>query len=145
MKLPPAPIALVIGLQFFAGISLAEQPAAPAAPTADAAAPGAQNCIPLHRIRGTKVLDDRTILFEMSGNQTLVNHLPRRCPGLGFEKSFGYQTSMSQLCSQDIIRVLTHVGGRLDRGASCGLGKFEPYVAPVAEDAVKDKGKLEPM
>ena len=89
------------------------------------------------------MLDDGTILVEMTGNETIVNHLPHRCPGLGFERSFGYKASISQLCSQDIIWVVTHMGSGLDRGASCGLGRFEPYVAPETDAA--DKGKLEPM
>ena len=37
------------------------------------------------------------------------------------------------------------MGAGLDRGASCGLGKCEPYVAPESDEAVKDKGKLDPM
>ena len=38
--------------------------------------------------------------------------------------------------------------GRADgikRGASCGLGKFEPYVEPAGDEAAKDNDKLEPM
>lgn len=128
-------------LQLPAATLLAEE-AAPAA-TGQLAGSGGLNCIPLQRIRNTRVLDDRTILFEMTGNETLVNRLPHRCPGLGFEKSFGYKTSISQLCSQDIIWVVTHIGSGLDRGASCGLGRFEPYVAPETDEAAK--GKLEPM
>ena len=122
--------------------TLLAQEVAPAA-TGPASGSVGLNCIPLKRIQNTRVLDDRTILFEMTGNETLVNRLPHRCPGLGFEKSFGYKTSISQLCSQDIIWVVTHMGSGLDRGASCGLGRFEPYVAPETDAA--DKGKLEPM
>jgi len=98
-------------------------------------------CVSLHRIKTTRVLDDRTIVFEMSGKQTLVNNLPRRCPGLGFEKSFGYKTSLSQLCSHDTIWVISDIG----RGASCGLGAFVPYVAPEQSTERDDKGKLEPV
>jgi hypothetical protein len=129
-------------LQWPAGALLADEPA-PAAKEQAAGNPGL-SCIPLQRIQNTRVLDDRTILFEMTGNETLVNRLPHRCPQLGFEKAFGYKTSISQLCSQDIIWVVTHVGSALDRGASCGLGKFEPYVAPATDETAKDKGKLEP-
>jgi len=134
--------ALVVAcMQLPAGALLAEE-SAPAA-AEQAAGKAGLNCIPLQRIQNTRVLDDQTILFELRGNETLVNRLPNRCPGLGFEKSFGYKTSISQLCSQDIIWVITHMGAGLDRGASCGLGKFEPYVAPETDEAAK--GKLEPM
>jgi hypothetical protein len=98
-----------------------------------------QRCVSLKSIRSTKVLDDQTILFEMSGKQMLVNRLPRRCPGLGFEKRFGYKTSLSQLCSTDIISVITDIGP----GARCGLGMFTPWVAPEAVTAPA-AGKLEP-
>jgi hypothetical protein len=136
--------ALVLAcLQLSAGTLLAEE-AAPAA-TGQVAGKDGLTCIPLQRIQNTRVLDDQTILFELRGNETLVNRLPHHCPGLGFEKSFGYKTSISQLCSQDIIWVITHVGSGLDRGASCGLGKFEPYVAPETDATTKDKGKLDPM
>ena len=134
---------LVACMQLPAGALLAEE-SAPAA-AEQAAGKAGLNCIPLQRIQNTRVLDDQTILFELSGNETLVNRLPHRCPQLGFEKAFGYKTSISQLCSQDIIWVVTHMGAGLDRGASCGLGKFEPYVAPESDEAVKDKGKLDPI
>lgn len=91
------------------------------------------------------MLDDRTILFKMTGGETLVNNLPQRCPGLGFEKAFGYKTSLTQLCNTDIIWVVRQAAGGIERGASCGLGKFEPFVEPEGGDAVKDNGKLEPM
>lgn len=99
----------------------------------------ARLCISLHAIRNTRVLDGQTILFEMAGKKALVNRLPRKCPGLAFEKRFAYKTSLSQLCSNDIITVITDIG----RGASCGLGKFEPYVAPEPEAVKPDAGKLE--
>jgi hypothetical protein len=111
-----------------------------AADTAESEARG-QRCVNLHRIKTTRVLDDQTIVFEMTGQQTLVNNLPHRCPGLGFEKSFGYKTSINQLCSHDTIWVVTTIG----RGASCGLGEFMPYVAPENTGAEHDKGKLEPV
>ena len=61
--------------------------------------------------------------------------MPYRCNSLGFEKAFSYETSLSRLCSTDIIYVLRNVGGRPDRGAGCGLGKFVPV------EIVKNKTK----
>ncbi len=120
-------------------------PAEAAAPAANPPSAEARDCIPLSRIQSTTVLDDRTILFRLHGGETLVSHLPHRCGGLGIEKAFGYKTSLSQLCSTDIIWVVRQAGGRIERGASCGLGKFEPYVEPAGDEAAKDNGKLEPM
>jgi len=121
--------------------------AAPEAETAPGEPRRSPNCVSLARIQQTKVLDDRTILFELTGRETLVNRLPHRCPGLGFEKAFGYETSLTELCSQDIIWVVYNTP-EMRRGARCGLGNFEPWVEPPepdAADAPKDKGNLKPM
>ena len=86
----------------------------------------AVNCIPLAQIRTSRVHDDSTIDFDMGGRKLYRNTLPNSCPGLGFEASFTYETSLSQLCSVDIIYVLRNTGAMLQRGAGCGLGKFVP-------------------
>ena len=86
----------------------------------------AVTCIPIRSIRSTNVRDDRTIDFIMNGNKIYRNTLPNSCPSLGFEKRFSYRTSLSQLCSVDIITVLWNNGPGLQPGASCGLGKFQP-------------------
>ncbi len=83
------------------------------------------SCINLRNIRSTNVVDDQTIDFHMSGNQVYRNTLPNSCPQLGFERAFAYQTSISQLCSVDIITVIVQGSGSM-RGASCGLGQFTP-------------------
>jgi len=83
------------------------------------------DCVQITSIRSTSVRDDRTIDFIMNGNKVYRNTLPNSCPSLGFEKRFLYKTSLSQLCSVDIITVLYEAGG-LQRGPSCGLGKFQP-------------------
>ncbi|WP_088182716.1 hypothetical protein [Sphingobium sp. Z007] len=84
------------------------------------------SCVPIQSIRSTNVRDDRTIDFIMNGNKVYRNILPNSCPSLGFEKRFLYKTSLSQLCSVDIITVLWNGGPGLQQGASCGLGKFQP-------------------
>ncbi len=86
------------------------------------------DCVSLRQIRSTKVVDDRTIDFRMAGGKTLRNSLPHSCPRLKFEDRFSYRTSLGQLCSIDTIRVLHDYGGRLQEGAGCGLGKFQPVV-----------------
>ena len=86
----------------------------------------AQSCIPLTQIRETRVYGDRTIDFRISGKKVYRNTLPHDCPSLGFEERFSYATSLSQLCSTDIITVLYSQGSGLSRGASCGLGEFQP-------------------
>ena len=85
------------------------------------------SCVPLRQIRETRVHGDQTIDFVMLGrNKVYRNKLPYSCPSLGFEERFSYKTSLSVLCSTDIITVLRTTGGGLDSGASCGLGEFQP-------------------
>ena len=84
------------------------------------------NCVSLNQIRSTKIIDNSTIDFKMTGGKTYRNSLPNSCPGLKAEDRFSYRTSLSQLCNVDIVRVLHDYGGRLTEGAGCGLGKFQP-------------------
>ena len=84
----------------------------------------AEDCLRLQSIRETRVRDDYTIDFYTIGGKVYRNKLAGICPQLGFEERFTYQTSLPQLCSTDIITVLQ--GPNLMRGASCGLGKFQP-------------------
>ncbi|MEY3633978.1 MAG: hypothetical protein RLZZ61_388 [Pseudomonadota bacterium] len=84
-----------------------------------------KNCVTISQIRSTKVIDSRNIDFHMSGGKTYRNILPQSCPGLKFEDRFSYRTSLNQLCSVDIVRVLHDQGGQLYEGAGCGLGKFQ--------------------
>lgn len=95
----------------------------------------ALSCVPLRQIRDTRVYGDQTIDFRMLGGKTYRNKLPYSCPQLGFEERFSYKTSLSQLCSTDIITVLNTSGGGLNRGASCGLGEFQPV--EIAKTAAK--------
>ncbi len=85
-----------------------------------------RSCVQLSQIREARVVDDRTIDFYLSGREVLRNTLPNACPQLGFEKAFTYSTSLSQLCSVDIITVIIQGGGPRT-GASCGLGPFAPF------------------
>ncbi len=86
----------------------------------------AVDCIPINTIRQTNVRDDQTIDFITNGNKIYRNTLPISCPSLGFEKRFLYRTSLSRLCSVDVIRVLYNAGTGVMPGAGCGLGKFQP-------------------
>lgn len=82
------------------------------------------DCVQPSQIRETRVRDDSTIDFYMNGGKVYRNKLPNACPQLGFEERFGYETSINQLCSVDIIHVL--MSSPPMRGASCGLGSFQP-------------------
>lgn len=120
----------------FASDTAAPAPASPAAstpapPSGQAAqadptvGPAGPDCIDLHMIDHTKVVDNQTILFHMRGKKTYISKLPYRCHGLKFEEGFSYSTSIGKLCGKvDTIRVLR-------RGNSCALGAFHEYIKPV--------------
>lgn len=131
----PAPRSLIAagliatGAALFAFQSLAFADDAPAKPSR---VPPAEvigepvSCINIAQIRGSQVRDNQTIDFMMAGGKVYRNELPQQCGNLGFDRSFTYSTSLTQLCNVDIITVLQNVGGGLQRGASCGLGQFTP-------------------
>src|SRR3546814_13718155 len=84
-----------------------------------------QNCVNLANIRESRVLSNQVIDFHLRDGRVMRNTLPHSCPQLGFERAFSYETSLSQLCNVDIITVIVQAGGPT-RGASCGLGLFQP-------------------
>lgn len=71
----------------------------------------------------SQVRSDSVIDFTVNG-KTYRNTLPQGCPSLGFEERFAYTLPSPRLCSVDIITVLQGPG--IQRGPSCGLGKFQP-------------------
>ncbi len=94
------------------------------------------DCVRTIDIQQTRVRDDSTIDFYMRGGKVYRNRLSGgACPGLGFEERFLYKTSVGQLCSVDTITVLQGPG--LTRGATCGLGQFEPVT--IAKPAKASK------
>jgi len=100
----------------------------PALAAGDPPAPGAPRCIPADDVSNAQVVDDRTILFHMTGGKIWKNTLPEPCHGLGFEQGIGYDINGGFICgNQQVIRVLR-------RGTLCVLGPFEPYEPPKNSD-----------
>ena len=100
--------------------------APPAEPAAEVIGE-ARNCLPITQFSNTRIRDDWTIDFiGGAGNNVWRVTLPNRCPGLKSADSFTYETSLSQLCSTDIIYPLQRYGSDLRRGAGCGMGQFVP-------------------
>lgn len=104
----------------------------PTSPKAATPAVVSQSCVNLQSIRESLVRSDKVIDFVMTDGRVLRNRLPNSCPQLGFERAFTYATSLSQLCSVDIITVIIQGGGPA-RGASCGLGQFTPLSPEAAK------------
>jgi hypothetical protein len=85
------------------------------------------SCIEKPRIRGTAILDARTIDFSLDDGAVLRNRLPNACPRLVRDGRFVYRTALERVCSTDLI-TLVQSDGRA--GDSCGLGLFQPIVVP---------------
>ena len=120
------PAFLLLPLTAVLGVVALSAPATAKSRIPEAAPIGAaQNCVQLQDIRESRVLSDQVIDFHLRNGKVLRNTLPHSCPQLGFEQSFSYSTSLSKLCNVDIITVLVKGGGP-SRGASCGLGMFQP-------------------
>jgi hypothetical protein len=87
------------------------------------------DCVRLSDVRETHVRSDQVIDFELRDRKFLRNTLPYSCPQLGFEERFAYSVTNNELCAVDTITVLVSSGGR---GATCGLGKFQPVTLDQA-------------
>jgi hypothetical protein len=98
-------------------------PVSPAAEVIGAA----QDCLTINQFSNTRIRNDWTIDFlAPAGNKVWRVTLPNRCPGLKSADSFTYATSLTQLCSTDIIYPLVRYGSDYQRGAGCGMGQFVP-------------------
>jgi hypothetical protein len=89
-----------------------------------------ETCIPINHIDTTRIRSDTIIDFIGYGNKAWRVTLSQPCPQLKSENKFGYKTSLSHLCSTDIITVLHDFGNGIERGASCGLSPFVPVTLP---------------
>jgi hypothetical protein len=92
-----------------------------------------ERCIQAYRIDRTEVINDRTILFHMTGSQIYLNELTQECRRLDRSKRFSYTLRTSQLCDVDFITVIEGFGSSLRQGVSCGLGMFYPITEEEAE------------
>lgn len=94
---------------------------------------GGERCIDTRRISNTRIVDKQNILFYMRGGDIYHNELPRACMGLRSGKTISYRTSLSRLCSNDLITLLDNFGMGMSRGPSCAIGKFRPVSKEEAE------------
>ncbi len=117
---PPLAAALLLATFAAPGLARDRHAIPDATPTG-----AAVTCIPIVQIEESRVRSDQVIDFVMRGRDQVYRvDLGRPCPELGFEQRFSYETSLSQLCSTDIITVFQTSPPM--RGASCGLAPFQP-------------------
>ena len=82
------------------------------------------SCIALNRLGPSQTVD-RTAIIYGQGRTLYLNRLPHGCPGLTHFTYPVVKTSLSQLCSTDILTIVDQ-GSHMTMG-SCGLGEFVPY------------------
>ena len=70
-----------------------------------------QMCVRLQYIDQTPVIDNKTILVKMKGKGGYKRiDLINKCGGLKIQGGFSHSTSINQLCTSDLLRVLEPVG-----------------------------------
>src|SRR5215510_8057912 len=99
------PFALMLTVA--AASALSVQGAAQEAATPDAASTQ-KRCLDLARIEQTEVIDNKHIIFHVSGqgDPMYLNTLPHECVGLTKTDPLLYKTALSELCDLDLITVL---------------------------------------
>lgn len=89
--------------------------------------PGEEQCIPRHRIREVKVVDDRHVTFKVGREQLYLVQFKHRCPGLRRNDPVVYEplNGMS-VCKHDVIRGLLPFGfGDSRLGPPCHIPGFQ--------------------
>lgn len=91
-----------------------------------------RSCINSRNINSMTAVDERTLLVRVGVNEYYVNDLSGRCSGATRNSNrFEYTTSTSQLCRNDILRVVDNTGGFV--AGSCGVGSFVKLEPKPAE------------
>ena len=89
------------------------------------------------KIDRTEPLNDRYIVFHLSGNQLWLAQLKMKCPGMTALSQLSFEKDENRLCEWDSVRTVNEDGiGGLRLGPKCNLPKFEP-VSPEQVDMLK--------
>lgn len=92
------------------------------------------DCISVAQIRRTEVIDDRTVLFYMTGGRIRKVSLAFRCASLRFYGSFSYRTYTSRLCPR-VDEIVSR------SGSHCPIGDIDDISAKEAEALKRDKAE----
>jgi hypothetical protein len=85
-----------------------------------------QNCVPQRDLRDNTSFGEGAIVFTTPSNSLIyVNRPPGGCPRMGAGRAIRTRTTISQLCSGDIVDVFDNASGT--PLGSCSLGEFTPY------------------
>lgn len=97
----------------------------------------AKQCVRISSVEEIEIVDAQTLIFHMRGDEVYRNDLPHKCPGLKYDDTLMYRSSVGQLCNVDIITVLDDWGFGFSPGVSCGLGMFHPITEQIAEELLQ--------
>ena len=75
------------------------------------------DCLRLSEVKGTDVIDNQTIMFNMRGGGAIEMKLQFECPTLKFDNAFYYSVIGGRLCKTDMITTRS--------GFSCPIEAFE--------------------
>ena len=84
-------------------------------------------CISRARIKSIHFIDDQSAIVNMMGKKKILLTMRRECRGI---KREGYITRVrgNTLCAKfDRFEVI-------DRGLSCAIKSFEPYIEPITQE-----------
>jgi len=89
-------------------------------------------CISRSRIRSIRFIDDQSAIVKMMGKKKILLTMRKECNGIARE-GFITRVNGNKLCAKfDRFEVI-------DRGISCAIESFEPYIEPVAAGDKADK------
>ncbi|MEZ5921603.1 MAG: DUF6491 family protein [Parvularculaceae bacterium] len=92
------------------------------------------SCLSIPSISQMTAVDERTLLVRVGVSTYYVNKLSGRCSGATrVNNRLQYTTSLSQLCRNDILKVVDNSTGIFS--GSCGVGSFEKLTLKPADDA----------
>ena len=86
-----------------------------------------KDCLTTRDIDRTKVVSDRVVDFMMKNHDVYRSTLAISCANLRAYGRFTYRTTVSRLCSSDVITVVDTSG---HIGTTCGLGPFQRIDVP---------------
>lgn len=90
-----------------------------------------KNCISLAHVRRTEVIDDKTVLFYLTGGQIRQVRLAFSCSSLRFYRSFGYRVYTNRLCA-GVDSIISR------SGSHCPIAEIRPITKDEAE-ALRDQ------
>ncbi len=94
-------------------------------------------CLSTHDYQRVKVLDDRHVVFEGSGDHQWLNQLRTRCVGLRPRATLLFDLHTNQVCNLDSFTAVSKVFWFWQReSGTCVLGTFHP-VSPSQLEMIR--------